>query len=415
MAYSDTFRADNRSRHMSVPLLEERDRYLDHLFDRGTSRRQVRIVACMLIKVVQFLSLDSASKVTTFAIENAQNRWEESLRALHGRPMDEESMEQFGRQASNWLRYSGLLIERPEPSWPYGDVIPRFLFHIRNVRGMTEGSVKKSRLQLTCFLRWAEDKRPSISDISNRDVEQYIVDRRNAGNKPGTIATACHVLRGFFRYAEMEGIVQNRIASSIRVPSVPRYDPRPRGPRWKDVRAMIASCSGNKPSDLRARAILLLFAIYGLRSSEVSNLALEDIDWYDESFLIRRAKNGGTQRLPLQFEVGEAILLYLKAGRPKCKCRSLFVTLHTPYRAVPVGSLLAVVRLRMKTLGIEAPQTGPRGFRHACATQLLHKGYSLSEIADFLGHRNTASVSIYAKPSASSIRRVSSFSCGGLQ
>jgi site-specific recombinase XerD len=69
----------------------------------------------------------------------------------------------------------------------------------------------------------------------------------------------------------------------------------------------------------------------------------------------------------------------------------------------------------MEALEIEAPQMGPRGFRHACATQLLHKGHSLPEIADFLGHRTTTSVSIYATPSAHSIRKVAVFDLGGLK
>jgi integrase len=107
-------------------------------------------------------------------------------------------------------------------------------------------------------------------------------------------------------------------------------------------------------------------------------------------------------------------LKYLQLRRPKCSCRNLFVTLHPPYRPVTAGSLLTLLRRKIKSLAIEAPQTGPRGFRHACATQLLHKGYSLSEIADFLGHRSTTSVSVYAKPSASSVRKVCAFSLGAL-
>lgn len=415
MPYSDSFRRDVRIRHQSAPLFEERDRYLNHLFNRGTSPRRVRTIASTLLNVIRFLNLRSASRVTASAIGNAQIRWMESLSTRLGQPVNEETIDEFRRLASNWLRYCGLLIEEPEPPDPYGDVIPNFLMHIRNVRGMTEGSVKKARFQLTWFLRWAKERRQSFSDISQLDVDQYVANRQSAGNKPRSVATSCQVLRAFFRYAEMKGLNKNRIASGIRMPSAPRYDPGPKGPRWRDVRRLILACSGDKPSDLRARAILLIFAIYGLRSSEVSNLSLNDIDWYDESFLVRRAKNGGTQRLPLQFEVGEAILKYLRAGRPRCSCRNLFVTLHTPYRAVSIGSLLGVVRLRMKALGIEAPQTGPRGFRHACATQLLHKGYSLTEIADFLGHHSTTSASIYAKPSALSIRRVSAFSLGGLE
>lgn len=77
-------------------------------------------------------------------------------------------------------------------------------------------------------------------------------------------------------------------------------------------------------------SVLLLCAICGIRSSEVSNLMLKDFDWIDETFVARRTKHGRVQRFPLPFEVGEAILRYLKESRPQCLCRHLFVTLVAP-------------------------------------------------------------------------------------
>ena len=97
------------------------------------------------------------------------------------------------------------------------------------------------------------------------------------------------------------------------------------------------------------------------------------------------AKRGRTQQFPIQFEVGEAIIRYLQNARPHCSCRNLFVTLFGPYR--PLESLWAVVSTRMKKLGIKAQNLGPHSLRHACATELLRKGTSLKDIADFLGHR----------------------------
>jgi alpha,alpha-trehalase len=49
----------------------------------------------------------------------------------------------------------------------------------------------------------------------------------------------------------------------------------------------------------------------------------------------------------------------------------------------------------MKKLGIESESIGLHSLRHACATQLLRRGSSLRDIADFLGHRDMKSVSIY--------------------
>jgi integrase len=59
--------------------------------------------------------------------------------------------------------------------------------------------------------------------------------------------------------------------------------------------------------------------------------------------------------------------------------------------------LWVIVASRMKSLEIKSKNFGAHSLRHACATQLLHEGSSLPEIAEFLGHRDLKSVSIYAK------------------
>lgn len=60
----------------------------------------------------------------------------------------------------------------------------------------------------------------------------------------------------------------------------------------------------------------MLLAMYGLRCSEVANLKVSDIDWRKEQIYIKRAKNCRPQVLPLLHNVGEAIIAYLKQGRP---------------------------------------------------------------------------------------------------
>jgi integrase len=178
---------------------------------------------------------------------------------------------------------------------------------------------------------------------------------------------------------------------------------------------MIAANASGTPADLRARAIMLLCSIYATRCIEIANLTLSDFDWVNETFTLRRAKGGTVQEFPIQFEVGEAILDYLKNVRPHCSCRNLFVTLKTPYRPLNPSSLSDVVGFRIRRLGIEAESKGPHSLRHACATQLLRKGSSLREIAEFLGHRSMSSVSVYAKCDVGALKIVSSFSLAGVK
>ena len=416
MSYSETYRRrDHRARHQNAPLLKERDEYQAHLLGRGSSPRRVRRIGSMLRRIIHFLDLKPDSTVTFADIESAALRWTKSLNGSRAHPLKRDTLDEFKRSAANWLRYRGVLVEAEQPRLPYGDVLPDFISHIRNTVGMTHATVVNSRNRLLWFLRWAEERRPAFADVSLEDIEQYVAYQRAAGLKLRTIVSSCQTLRTFYGYAEARGLTRNVIAHGIKLPSVPRYDPGPKGPSWRDVRRLIAACPREKATDLRARAILLLLAVYGLRSSEITNLKLSDFDWVDESFVVRRAKRGGAQRFPLQFEVGEAILNYLKAGRPACSCRNLFITSSTPYRELSVGTLYTILRRRIQLLGIRSPQSGARAFRHACATQLLRKGCSLPEIADFLGHRNTNSVSIYAQPSASSLRQVAAFGLDGLR
>ncbi len=143
-------------------------------------------------------------------------------------------------------------------------------------------------------------------------------------------------------------------------------------------------------------------------------LRLSDFDWRDARFSVQRAKRGGVQVYPIQYEVGEAILRYLTKGRPRCTCRHLFVTLHPPYRPLKACSMWQITSCRMKRLEIVSAHYGPHALRHACATHLLRKGASLREIADFLGHRDTKSVAIYAKFDTRSLRKVAALRLAGL-
>jgi site-specific recombinase XerD len=68
----------------------------------------------------------------------------------------------------------------------------------------------------------------------------------------------------------------------------------------------------------------------------------------------------------------------------------------------------------MRKLAIELDHVGAHSLRHACATRLLDKGTSLKDIADFLGHRDMHSVSIYAKHDIRTLRKVADFRLAGL-
>ena len=79
--------------------------------------------------------------------------------------------------------------------------------------------------------------------------------------------------------------------------------------------------------------IVMLMARLGVRGGEVASLVLEDIDWRAGEITVRG--KGRELRLPLPHPVGEAVVAYLRDGRPAgVETRAVFVTRLPPVRAM---------------------------------------------------------------------------------
>jgi site-specific recombinase XerD len=404
-------------RHRSAPLLRERDEYLKVLLDRGLAPTRVRNAAAYLLHVVRFLALTSLREVDLHEVEEASERWLEYESPMRRRTGvgAEVTSKNFARIAKAWLSFHGCLVHPIQAPRCFERQLEDFKENLISRRGLASPTVRSYTERARSFLDWASTSHKDLSFISVIDVDSFFASKREAGWKPGTVACHCQALRSFFGFAQEQGWCRPGVAAGIISPRIPKYTDIPKGPTWAQVRELIRSVQKQTPEELRARAMLLLYAIYGLRSSEVAGLRLEDFDWRNETFTVRRAKRGGIQQYPIQYEVGEAILAYLQRGRPRCACRHLFLTVRLPYRPMGPAGMWGVVGKRLKQINADCSHMGPHALRHACATRLLRKGSSLSEIADYLGHQDTRSVGIYAKYDKRSLHKVAAFSLSGIR
>ncbi len=188
----------------------------------------------------------------------------------------------------------------------------------------------------------------------------------------------------------------------------------PTGPAWRDVQRLFAQLDPTRPADIRARAILMLFAVYALRASEVAKLRLDDIDWAQDQLRVPRAKRREPQIYPLVPSVGNAIIRYLRSVRRPSAHREVFLTLISPYSPLSTGGLFNIVSARLQSLEVACAHHGPHALRHACACRLVAEGLSLKEIGDHLGHRSTSATGVYAKVDLAGLREVAAFDLGGL-
>jgi integrase/recombinase XerD len=178
---------------------------------------------------------------------------------------------------------------------------------------------------------------------------------------------------------------------------------------------MLADVDTDKPRDIRDRAILLLLAIYGMRSGEVAALRLDQIDWTGRTLRLFRLKRRQPQTYPLIQSVAEGLARYIDTVRPASSCPEVFLCMQAPRRPMKAGSMYGVANRRFIARGLETAHRGGHALRHACATRLLATGLSLKEIGDHLGHRSTSAASTYAKVNMAALREVGNFDLGDIE
>jgi integrase/recombinase XerD len=264
------------------------------------------------------------------------------------------------------------------------------------------------------FLSWFRRRRPprKLSEIGLSDVDQYFAEKSGQWSRV-TLATCAGNLRPFFLFAENRGWCSEGIARGIKGPAIHKASFAPEGPSWKDVLRLLRTTDGTTPVAIRAKAILLLLSIYGLRRSEIVELRLSDLDWRNGIMTARRAKLGGLQQFPLRRDVSKALFRYINQSRPRSSCEHVFVSFQPPFGPIGAMSINEIVSSGMKRLGIRVRRGGPHSLRHACPTELLRRGASPRDIADFLGHRTCECVGIYAKYDLRSLREVSDLNLSG--
>jgi site-specific recombinase XerD len=104
--------------------------------------------------------------------------------------------------------------------------------------------------------------------------------------------------------------------------------------------------------------------------------------------------------------VGEAILDYLKQGRPETTQRALFIGAYAPYEPLSRVAVSLRAKYYLRKAGITVSRPGSHTLRHSCVQRLVDSGFSLKTIGDFVGHRSPDSTQIYAKVNIEALRTV---------
>jgi integrase/recombinase XerD len=401
-------------RHRSAPLRIERETFLDDLRQQGASRHLLLQAASKLIYIVHYLHLTNLRPITSDEIRRAAKVWVSNREAERVRVFKPSAIYRFIGLAKKFLRFHGCFIDPPKPSQPFPYQLEKFVFFITKEKALSAETVRGYRWHVMQFLKWLSQQSKRFPSLTVNDIDDYLLYRSEKW-RPFMVRTTANALRVFLRYANKRRWSPNISPEAIEGPRIYGHRSAPAGPSWFDVWRLLRYEKRDRPGSIRVQVLLLLFALYGLRTSEATGLLLNDVDWKKKTFTVRRSKTYTLQQFPICPALETALRKYLKMGRPNCRSEYLLVTHRPPYRRLDSHGVSQDIHQRMKSLGIPSIRKGPIALRHSCATRLLNKDMSLQEIADFLGHKGCLSVGIYAKHDFKALGKVAKIDlCGAL-
>ena len=232
-----------------------------------------------------------------------------------------------------------------------------------------------------------------IAVLTAADVSRFLAARLPAMSRKSAQMTTSSV-RSLLRFLHAQGLVTSPLADVVPAVASWKLSGLPQALPADQVQALLDACDRSSAVGRRDVAVITMLRRLGLRCSEVAALEVSDIDWRAGTLTIH-GKGSRTDRMPLPVDVGEAVVEYLRHGRPRTTARTVFVRAVAPFTPLGRVSVTCIVARAARRAGL--PTMHAHRLRHTAATERLNAGASLQEVAQLLRHASVATTVIYAK------------------
>ena len=255
------------------------------------------------------------------------------------------------------------------------------------------------------FLYVVNEGFSSIADVEIGLVDRYLLTCN--ARAPGAMRRVLSNLRCLFRSMFVGGFMENDLFHFI--PPGSRYPTKPVQKLWTGEEAKLLLGSINRTDSIGKRdyALMLLILRYGMRTGDILNLKLTDIDWGNMHIRFRQMKTSVPNALPILDDVGWALADWITNARPKqASTDHVFIRLTAPYCGM--RSLCEVLKRRMVAAGIPRSnhgKSGPHSLRHALASNMLASHVPLPVITAVLGHSSPESTRVYLHSDIEGLRQ----------
>jgi site-specific recombinase XerD len=278
-----------------------------------------------------------------------------------------------------------------------GTHMERYLNYLRETILLTENTISNKKHYLLTLNVYLEERQLGFDNLSIEEVTDFYA------KQDYTLASKhnCNsALRLFFRHIFEIGLTARDCSDNILPDNYNKKSKLPTTYTEEEIRRIINAVERSSSIGKRDYLILLLASEFGWRSSDIVNFCFDQIDWDNNTISFCQQKTGVPVVYPLLSSIGNAIIDYLKYGRPKTDANEIIVSGEKGNigKKLSAPTIHSIVTKYMKIADINnwaKKKHGPHSLRHSLVVNLLKKNISISIISNVLGHQSTQSTKTY--------------------
>ena len=280
-----------------------------------------------------------------------------------------------------------------------------FLEYLKYERNYSDKTILNYEKDLNLFLDFCDsNKINNYKKIDFEFIRSYLKFLYSFKYSNKTISRHLSSLRSFFKYLLKENIIETNPTLLI---STPKKESRlPNFISEIDLEKLFSIPNTKEPLGDRDELILRMFYATGIRLSELSNMKVTDIDFYNRR--IKILGKGNKDRYVLYgSNCHKSLERYLNNGRLKLlKNENNYLFLNNKGEKLSSGGIEYIINKIVKKSNTTNNHITPHVFRHTFATSMLNEGSDLVTVKELLGHSNLSTTSIYTHVSNEHLRNV---------
>ncbi len=287
-----------------------------------------------------------------------------------------------------------------------------FLSHLQYEKRFSSHTITAYEGDLKQFTYYLV-KQYELSDISQAThfyIRSWIISLMDSDLNNKSVNRKITVLRTFFRFLQREQKISKNPMLKIQAPKTKKTLPV-----FVDAKNMdkildsMADENKSKPSYQlsRDKNIIALFYMTGIRLSELVNLKLSDIDFYNLSVTVLGKRNK-VRQIPITLKHKRELEHYLVTRKEFLEIVSLeseYLFLNNNGNKIYPKFVYRIVNTELKGF-TTSEKKSPHVLRHSFATNMLNKGADINAIKELLGHSSLAATQVYTHNTIEKLKEI---------